>query len=94
MVARGPEAQVELYVCNLAKKHGWENRKVSWVGRRGAHDRVFFGHGRCVWIEFKKLGAEPEGQQAREIARLKALYPEIYVSDNVRDALRLLGIDS
>lgn len=93
MVARGDEAQVEVQVCNIAKRFGWENRKVAWVGRRGAHDRVFFGHQRCVFIEFKRAGAEPEGQQAREIRKLKALYPEIYVSDNVDEALRILGIE-
>lgn len=87
------EYEIELPVVAKATKAGWIVRKVQWVGRRGAPDRVFFGHGRCVFIEFKAPGKRPEGQQANEIARLKAVYQEVYVIDNVAAGLRVLGIE-
>lgn len=90
---RGLEAPIELTVCNKAKMAGWEHRKVAWMGRRGAADRVFFGFGRCVWIEFKAPGKAVIGQQGREYQKLKALYSEVYVCDSIADGLRILGID-
>ena len=86
------EFQIEREVVAKAEIAGYEVRKVQWIGRRGAMDRVFFGHGKCIWIEFKAPGEEPEGQQAREIRRLKKRYPHIHVCDNVADALNILGI--
>lgn len=88
----GEESQVERTVVAKAELAGYEVRKVQWIGRRGAMDRVFFGRSMCIWIEFKAPGEVPEGQQAREVKRLKALYPHIHVCDNVADALRILGI--
>lgn len=87
------EYLVEGAVVGKAELAGYEVRKVQWIGRRGAADRVFFGHGKCIWIEFKAPGKEPVGQQAREIKKLKKLYPHIHVCDNVADGLRILGID-
>jgi len=87
------EYQIEETVVNKAKRAGWETRKVQWVGRRGAMDRVFFGHGRCVWIEFKDPDNDLAGQQKREFDRLKALYPEVHCCCKVGEALAILGIE-
>jgi hypothetical protein len=86
------EDQIEIEVVNKAERAGYEVRKVQWIGRRGAMDRVFFGYGKCIWIEFKAPGKEPEGQQAREVERLRKKYPHIHVCDNVADALAILGV--
>ena len=88
----GPEYRIEAEVVNRAEAAGFVVRKVSWIGRRGAPDRVFLGGGRCIWIEFKAPGEVPEGQQARELERLKKAYAEVYVCDNVKAALDILGI--
>ena len=87
------EADVESAVCQIAQEHGWLARKVRWVGRRGAADRVFFGHGRCVWIEFKRpeTGRESELQR-RELRRLREHYPEVHVAYTAEYALQKLGI--
>lgn len=87
------EYLIENTVVGRAELAGYEVRKVQWAGRRGALDRVFFGRGKCIWIEFKAPGEVPVGQQAREIKKLKRLYPEIHVCDNVDQALKILGID-
>lgn len=87
------EEVIEKEACSKALKAGWLNRKVQWIGRNGAPDRVFFGHGRCVFIEFKDPTQEPKGQQARELERLKKAYPEVYVCDSVEGALSILGVN-
>lgn len=87
------EYMIEDTVVSKAERARWEVRKVQWNGRRGAMDRVFFGHGRCVWIEFKDPDNELEGQQEREFYRLKTLYPEVYCCSKVSEALAILGIE-
>lgn len=86
------EVQIETEVCNAAERQGWVHRKLKWIGRDGAPDRVFFGHGRCVFIEFKRPGEVPKGQQAREVKRLRTRYPEVYVCDSIEDAKKILGL--
>lgn len=86
------EASIENTVAHIAERSGYITRKAQWAGRRGAPDRVFFGRGRCVWIEFKERDEDIEGQQEREIRRLQAAYPHVHVCDNVEDALRILGL--
>lgn len=86
------EEAVEATVDAKARKAGWLVRKVSWQGRRGAPDKAYIGFGRFVLIEFKKPGEVLEGQQSREWNRLKAAYSEVYACDNVKVALRILGV--
>ena len=88
----GPEYNIEMTVCKKAEAAGWLIRKLQWIGRRGAPDRVFIKDGRLVLIEFKRPGKEPIGQQRREFNRIKAAYPETYWTDNVAEALDILGI--
>ena len=88
------EYLVERTVVAKAKMKGWITRKVAWQGRRGAKDHAFFGFGRCVFIEFKAVGKTLVGQQKKEFEKLKAVYPDIHLCDNVRDGLRILGIES
>jgi hypothetical protein len=92
MVNGGPEDIIESTVCNKAEASGWLVRKVSWPGRRAAMDRVFQKAGRCVWIEFKAPGEEPEPLQAREHKRWRDRGAEVYVIDSVSAGLKVLGI--
>lgn len=87
------EYVVERTVVAKAKLAGFEARKLQWAGRRGAKDHAFFGFGRLVLMEFKAPGKKPVGQQAREIKKLRALYPDIHVVDNIEDGLSILGIE-
>ena len=86
------EQTIELTVARMAEKAGWETRKLSWVGRRGAPDRLFMHPGRALFIEFK----DPEGTldplQSREIARMRAAGFEVHVVDRIEDGLRILGL--
>lgn len=84
------EGDVELTVIDFARRKGWICRKVKWIGRNGAPDRVFGKDGRPqIWVEFKKPGKKPNLQQKREHKRLRAYGFNIYVIDNVEDGCAL-----
>lgn len=78
------ELDLEQAAVEFAIEWGWLTRKLQWQGSRGAPDRIFFGHGFCVLVEFKMKGNKPKGLQAREIARIKSAYPHMWVIDDLR----------
>lgn len=84
---------VEEPVIDFAASRGWFYcRKVQWIGRRGAPDRLFIKEGRHVWVEFKRPGKEPDAQQRREHARMRRHGAEVHVIDSV-EAGRALFAD-
>lgn len=86
------EANVELPVCEFARGNGWRNRKLKWIGRRGAPDRLFGKKGhKPRLVEFKRPGAKPSKQQLREHERLRNMGFEVYVIDNVEDGYALFS---
>ncbi len=86
------ELAIENPVVYRAEKSGLFVRKVGWIGRKSAPDRVFIGNGRTVWIEFKDRGKEPTLLQLNEHKRMRDAGAEVYVCDSVVDALRILGL--
>lgn len=66
------ERAVEGYLKDCVEGLGGEIRKVAWVGRRGAPDRLVMLRGRCVWVELKKPTIDkPDSHQAREHERMR-----------------------
>jgi hypothetical protein len=86
------EANAESIVVTRAEATGWWVRKVSWVNRKAAPDRVFAKNGRTVWIEFKDKGKEPGLLQTREHAEMRRAGMEVYTCDTVLEALKILGL--
>lgn len=87
------EASVEAYLVKRVKALGGEVRKVSWVGRVGAPDRVVMlcldGQGcgpHTIWVELKNpqtVASFPanghERAQAREHARMRKMGQRVAV---------------
>lgn len=68
------ERTVESYLKDCVEGVGGEVRKVSWVGRRGAPDRLVMLRGKCVWVELKRPSIDrPDPHQAREHERMRRL---------------------
>ena len=98
------ESQIEAYLVKRVKALGGEVRKVQWIGRRGAPDRlVMVPHAlrndmgmltSCtLWVELKAPGVKPETHQLREHARMREMGQRVVVIDSIEgvDALLLLA---
>lgn len=69
------------YKWNLA---GGEIRKVKWIGRRGAPDRVAMAPEAVIfWPEFKATGEKPEPHQLREHARMARMGQIVEIIDSI-----------
>ena len=97
------EAKIEKYLCDRVTMLGGEVRKVKWIGRRGAPDRLVMlpdgrlfagedlGPARTIWVEVKAPGEVPEPHQAREHARMRAMGQRVEVIDSMAGVDALLG---
>jgi hypothetical protein len=95
------ESVIEKHLAKRVKELGGEVRKVSWVGRRGAPDRLIMIQrfdeagdsipGACVWVELKAPGVKPEPHQLREHKRMRDMGQDVRVIDSIDAADQLVG---
>ena len=101
------ERDIERYLCKKVKALGGEVRKVKWIGRRGAPDRLvmlpgswgttsaggsFWVAPRTVWVELKAPGKKAEPHQLREHKRMQAMGQRVEVIDSFEGVDNLLGV--
>lgn len=85
------EAEIEKYLVERAKALGGEVRKVRWIGRRGAPDRLVMlpqdlPAGRLdttLWVELKAPGQKPKPHQLREHERMRRMGQRVEVVDSI-----------
>lgn len=89
------ESIIEKHLVKRVKELGGECRKVQWVGRRGAPDRLVMlpslWTGRTTWVELKAPGVKPEAHQLREHARMRAMGQRVVVIDSIEGVDELLA---
>lgn len=101
------ESKIEAYLVKQAKAAGGDVRKVKWIGRRGAPDRLLMLAGRrltdgldcawCnprglgIWVELKATGVAPEPHQLREHERMRKLGQTVVVIDSFEAVDELIG---
>jgi hypothetical protein len=96
------ESTIEKHLVKRVKELGGEVRKVQWIGRRGAPDRLVmlpykwhgpaaYFVGRCFWVELKAPGVKAEGYQLREHARMRAQGQLVVVIDSIEGVEELLS---
>jgi hypothetical protein len=87
------ESTVEKHLVKRVKELGGEVRKVQWVGRSGAPDRLVMlpevinhrtgaVYGGSWWIELKRPGKGAEAHQAREHERMREMGQRVLVIDS------------
>ena len=77
------ERDIEGHLVRRAREVGGEVRKVKWIGRRGAPDRVvMLPGGRLYWVELKRPGQKAEPHQAREHERMRGMGQRVLVIDS------------
>jgi hypothetical protein len=88
------ERDIERHLVARVKELGGEVRKVQWIGRRGAPDRLvmlppeFDGDrqlcpGSATWVELKAPGEKPEPHQLREHERMRKMGQCVVVIDSL-----------
>jgi hypothetical protein len=91
------ESQIEDYLVQRVEAMGGEVRKVQWVGRRGAPDRLMMlpicarRAPRTIWVELKAPGKTPPGYQLREHERMRLMGQRVEVIDSLAGVDELLG---
>jgi hypothetical protein len=72
---------------------GGEVRKVSWIGRRGAPDRLVMlpRPKGTIWVELKAPGKKPTSNQLREHQRMRELGQRVEVIDSLQGVEGLLS---
>lgn len=87
------ESEIENYLVKRVKALGGEVRKVKWIGRRGAPDRLVMlpwpygrrcndGDATTIWVELKAPGEKVKPHQAREHDRMRAMGQHVEVVDS------------
>lgn len=85
------ESDIEKYLVKRVKALGGEVRKVQWIGRPGAPDRLvmlppqhptILIFGPTIWIELKAPGKKAEPHQLREHARMRKMGQRVEVVDS------------
>jgi hypothetical protein len=68
---------------------GWYERKVAFIGVRGAPDRWYLRKGMWAPVEYKRRDKAPDGHQIRRHREMRAHGQEVYVIDSIEDAYAL-----
>lgn len=86
------ESDIEEYLVERVKALGGEVRKVKWIGRHGAPDRLVmlpaYGIGqhrwpRTLWVELKAPGEKAKPHQVREHERMRRMGQRVEVVDSI-----------
>ncbi len=82
------ESEIERYLIEAVRQAGGETRKVQWINRRFAPDRVVFlpsdkPLNRTVWVELKAPGQRPTPGQLREHEVMAAVGQIVVVIDSI-----------
>ena len=92
------ESTIEEYLVKKVKELGGECRKVKWIGRNGAPDRLVMMPGKTIWVELKTEGLAAlfphtphERQQHREHERMRAMGQRVAVVDSFAGVDALLS---
>lgn len=100
------ESDIESYLVKRVKAMGGEVRKVQWIGRRGAPDRLVMlpigrptwnhvaasqGFSFAIWVELKAPGLKAEPHQLREHKRMQAMGQRVVVIDSLEGVEALLS---
>lgn len=90
------ESDIEAYLVQRVRELGGECRKVQWIGRKGAPDRLVMLPSGCIdarnntiWVELKAPGRAAlfphtphERQQHREHGRMRDMGQRVVVIDS------------
>lgn len=77
------ERVIEDYLVKRVKDAGGEIRKLRWINRRGAPDRIIFLRG-VHFVELKRPGGKLREEQAREHERMTKHGANVWTIDSLK----------
>lgn len=82
------ESEIEKYLVHCVKRAGGAVRKVKWLGRNGAPDRVVMLPRKLdadctIWVELKAPGKTPEPHQLAEHKIMREMGQRVEVIDSL-----------
>lgn len=83
------ESKVEGYFNKQVELAGGEVRKLNWINRRGAPDRLAMLKG-PHFVELKAPGKKPEPHQVREHSKMRKHGLRVYVIDTLEGVDRFI----
>lgn len=84
------ELEIEHKADKRAHELGFLLRKLKWIGRRGAPDKLYSRKDTGpFFVEYKRPGESLAPHQEREIGRLRDAGMTVHVVDNLADAVAL-----
>lgn len=87
---RRKEGKIEHYLDKRAIELGGSTRKLKWLGRSGAPDRLVLLPGRHIFVECKASDGKLSDHQAHELTELAAAGAETAVVWSKADVDKLL----
>lgn len=84
------ESKIEAYLVQRVKASGGEVRKVKWIGRNSAPDRIVMLPDNTFWAELKAPGEKPTAAQFREHERMRKMGQRVEVIDSLERIEELL----
>lgn len=93
------ESDIESHLVKRVRELGGECRKVQWIGRHGAPDRLVmlprnpppeFRPAQTVWVELKAPGEKVKPHQQREHDRMRFMGQHVVVIDSIEGVEALL----
>ena len=85
------EKKIEQYLVKRVRQLGGEIRKVRWVGRRGAPDRLVMMPDQTIWVELKRPKGKAERHQLREHERMRRVGQRVEIIDSIEKVESLLS---
>ncbi|MEX5367426.1 VRR-NUC domain-containing protein [Acinetobacter haemolyticus] len=85
------ESKIEAYLVQRVKALGGEVRKVKWIGRNSAPDRIVMIPENTFWAELKATCEKPTAAQIREHKRMRNMGQRVEVIDSIERIEELLG---
>ena len=86
------EKQIEKKVTDYAKSVGYISFKFNSMSCRAVPDRLFITpYGFIIFIEFKRVGAQPTEKQRLTIDKLRAQGCLVFVVDNVDEGKEIVN---
>ncbi|QHI17218.1 PDDEXK family nuclease [Acinetobacter haemolyticus] len=85
------ESKIEAYLVQRVKALGGEVRKVKWIGRNSAPDRIVMLPNNTFWAELKATCEKPTAAQIREHKRMRDMGQRVEVIDSIERIEELLG---